>query len=91
MQRTQLSIENKEDRTTVQSGQVLNCIEWTSWTVKRWNEVDFDWLIFQEKSGGDSRGQQIARFHCIFSPTQTGRIYASYFSFTAPKQFAVSS
>ena len=36
----------------------LHCSEWTSWTVKRRNEFDSDWLIFQEKSGGDSRGQQ---------------------------------
>ena len=35
---------------------VLHCREWTSWTLKRWNAFDSDWLIFQEKSGGDFRG-----------------------------------
>ena len=60
------SLKTKKTNNCTVINRVLHCHEWTSSTVKRENELDSDWLIFQEKSEGDSQGSARSCFSCAF-------------------------
>ena len=44
VQITQLCIKTTNNCTVI--NRILNKSEWTSWTVKRGNELDSNWLVF---------------------------------------------